>query len=213
MFSEEQVEQGKERSQKAAKKSESILIRNETEEEDLLLEHGCLKLECRNCKQGPFNSMSLFYSHVQKRHDFATNQAYKPVKRVMDLVLSKVKYNRWNKSHIVNGVEISDESDDDLEEDLVVQFEAGDLVFAKMPGFPWWPGIVTPDPNSYDGSFRKLNNFHVVFMDDPITRAWVKLLKPYSPDQHPDKSNQKVTVHMLLSCIVALLRLICRSLL
>ena len=31
-----------------------------------------------------------------------------------------------------------------------VDVEPGTLVFAKMPGFPWWPAVVFPDWKSVD---------------------------------------------------------------
>jgi len=63
------------------------------------------------------------------------------------------------------------------------RFTVGSLVWARMEGWPSWPGMIDDDPDT--GSFfwtemrgdkweDKPNSYHVVFFDDKeITRAWV----------------------------------------
>ncbi|XP_039769049.1 DNA mismatch repair protein Msh6 isoform X2 [Ornithorhynchus anatinus] len=63
-------------------------------------------------------------------------------------------------------------------------FSPGDLVWAKMEGYPWWPCLVYDHPT--DGTFLrgegKALRVHVQFLDDRPTRGWVskRLLKPYT---------------------------------
>ncbi|XP_008821267.1 DNA mismatch repair protein Msh6 [Nannospalax galili] len=63
-------------------------------------------------------------------------------------------------------------------------FSPGDLVWAKMEGYPWWPCLVYNHP--FDGTFirekGKSVRVHVQFFDDGPTRGWVskRLLKPYT---------------------------------
>ncbi|NP_001393733.1 DNA mismatch repair protein Msh6 isoform 7 [Homo sapiens] len=63
-------------------------------------------------------------------------------------------------------------------------FSPGDLVWAKMEGYPWWPCLVYNHP--FDGTFirekGKSVRVHVQFFDDSPTRGWVskRLLKPYT---------------------------------
>uniref|UniRef100_A0A8C9QSL3 DNA mismatch repair protein n=1 Tax=Spermophilus dauricus TaxID=99837 RepID=A0A8C9QSL3_SPEDA len=63
-------------------------------------------------------------------------------------------------------------------------FSPGDLVWAKMEGYPWWPCLVYNHP--FDGTFTrekgKSVRVHVQFFDDSPTRGWVskRLLKPYT---------------------------------
>lgn len=55
-------------------------------------------------------------------------------------------------------------------------FQAGDLVWARLEGYPWWPSMVCnhPTQNKYtEGKNDKLN-VHVQFFDDPVSRGWVK---------------------------------------
>ncbi|XP_006839496.1 PREDICTED: DNA mismatch repair protein Msh6-like isoform X1 [Chrysochloris asiatica] len=63
-------------------------------------------------------------------------------------------------------------------------FSPGDLVWAKMEGYPWWPCLVYNHP--FDGTFirekGKSVRVHVQFFDDNPTRGWVskRLVKPYT---------------------------------
>ncbi|XP_032627935.1 DNA mismatch repair protein Msh6 [Chelonoidis abingdonii] len=62
-------------------------------------------------------------------------------------------------------------------------YSPGDLVWAKMEGYPWWPCLVYNHPT--EGTLvrakGKSSRVHVQFFDDPPTRGWVsiKYLKPY----------------------------------
>ncbi|XP_021073444.1 DNA mismatch repair protein Msh6 [Mus pahari] len=63
-------------------------------------------------------------------------------------------------------------------------FSPGDVVWAKMEGYPWWPCLVYNHP--FDGTFirkkGKSVRVHVQFFDDSPTRGWVskRMLKPYT---------------------------------
>ncbi|KAL1783825.1 DNA mismatch repair protein Msh6 [Sigmodon hispidus] len=63
-------------------------------------------------------------------------------------------------------------------------FSPGDLVWAKMEGYPWWPCLVYNHP--FDGTFIRKSGksvrVHVQFFDDSPTRGWVskRMLKPYT---------------------------------
>ncbi|XP_004590719.2 DNA mismatch repair protein Msh6 isoform X1 [Ochotona princeps] len=69
-------------------------------------------------------------------------------------------------------------------------FSPGDLVWAKMEGYPWWPCLVYNHP--FDGTFirqkGKSVRIHVQFFDDTPTRGWVakRLLKPYTGSKSKD---------------------------
>lgn len=55
-------------------------------------------------------------------------------------------------------------------------FYAGDLVWAKLEGHPWWPCMIVPQPQS--GQQIRVQNkeerVHVHFFDEPSTRGWVR---------------------------------------
>ena len=53
---------------------------------------------------------------------------------------------------------------------------AGDLVWAKLEGYPWWPSLVCVHPTHKVHSRKegKSRVIHVQFFDDPPTRGWVK---------------------------------------
>lgn len=77
-----------------------------------------------------------------------------------------------------------------------VAFQLGDLVWAKLEGYPWWPSIVCNSP-SEDAYIRKgkFTKVHVQFFDDPPSRAWVaeKCIKMFRSDDKtvPQKSDSK----------------------
>ncbi|XP_059057109.1 zinc finger CW-type PWWP domain protein 1-like [Achroia grisella] len=75
------------------------------------------------------------------------------------------------------------------EEDLIhSEYSAGSVVWARLPGWPWWPGMVDdcPDTEQFywlDGFSDIPTYYNVVFFDSlEVTRAWIKpnQLKPYS---------------------------------
>ncbi|XP_071996415.1 DNA mismatch repair protein Msh6 [Engystomops pustulosus] len=67
---------------------------------------------------------------------------------------------------------------------VACEFTPGDLVWAKIPGHPWWPSLVYNHPRE-DTHLRgkgKSLHIHVQFFDDTPTRGWVgaKYTKNYS---------------------------------
>ncbi|XP_075719314.1 DNA mismatch repair protein Msh6 [Rhinoderma darwinii] len=67
---------------------------------------------------------------------------------------------------------------------VVCDFTPGDLVWAKMPGHPWWPSLVYNHPREEThlrGRGKSLH-VHVQFFDEPLSRGWVgaKYVKNYS---------------------------------
>ncbi|XP_047736038.1 DNA mismatch repair protein Msh6 [Hyalella azteca] len=53
------------------------------------------------------------------------------------------------------------------------------LVWGKLEGHPWWPGLVCKPPSG--GSFSRKNAVHLQFFEDPPSRGWVResFLKPF----------------------------------
>ncbi|NXO35111.1 MSH6 protein, partial [Locustella ochotensis] len=63
------------------------------------------------------------------------------------------------------------------------EYSPGDLVWAKMEGYPWWPCLIYNHPTERTilRGKGKSTRIHVQFFDDSPTRGWVsvKYLKPY----------------------------------
>ena len=52
-------------------------------------------------------------------------------------------------------------------------FKLGDLVWAKLNDFPWWPCMVCKEPRSGKLFHDHENKMHVQFFGQPPTRDWV----------------------------------------
>ncbi|XP_048375271.1 DNA mismatch repair protein Msh6 isoform X2 [Sphaerodactylus townsendi] len=69
-------------------------------------------------------------------------------------------------------------------ESILGELVPGDLVWAKLEGYPWWPCLVYNHPT--EGTFvrgrGRSSRIHVQFFDDTPSRGWVgvKYIKPYT---------------------------------
>ncbi|XP_054841722.1 DNA mismatch repair protein Msh6 isoform X2 [Eublepharis macularius] len=69
-------------------------------------------------------------------------------------------------------------------ESVLSELSPGDLVWAKLEGYPWWPCLVYNHPT--EGTFvrgrGRSARIHVQFFDDDPSRGWVgvKYIKPYT---------------------------------
>lgn len=74
-----------------------------------------------------------------------------------------------------------------LKKDDKKEFKNGNLVWAKLDGYPWWPSIVCLHPVKQVECHS--GKVHVQFFDNPPTRSWIhmKLIKVYEGSNHFDK--------------------------
>ncbi|RUS89336.1 hypothetical protein EGW08_002856 [Elysia chlorotica] len=93
------------------------------------------------------------------------------------------------------------EVDYDESEHICTKFTIGSLVWAKMDGYPWWPGMIEEDPD-YNTYFEILTEksmvpfqYHVTFFDDHVTRAWIRtnFISPYIKGQEPSNKLTKTS--------------------
>ncbi|RZF39656.1 hypothetical protein LSTR_LSTR001177 [Laodelphax striatellus] len=72
------------------------------------------------------------------------------------------------------------------------KYTAGSVVWAMVPGYPWWPAIVDDDPNvemfwwCNDPASSKPIMYHVAFFDQKVSRAWVHeaSIQPFIPTKN-----------------------------
>eukprot|EP00116_Pleurobrachia_bachei_P012860 sb/3473122/ len=70
--------------------------------------------------------------------------------------------------------EKKDESPSKVEEEE--EEELGEMVWAKLKGYPWWPAIVCNDPETLThqrANKQGVRKMHVQFFDQPPSRGWV----------------------------------------
>ncbi|KAI0240313.1 DNA mismatch repair protein Msh6 [Lamellibrachia satsuma] len=53
-------------------------------------------------------------------------------------------------------------------------FNEGDVVWAKLEGYPWWPSLVYPHKKGLTRKRGSQTEVHVQFFDQPVSRGWVK---------------------------------------
>ncbi|XP_043468474.1 zinc finger CW-type PWWP domain protein 1-like isoform X2 [Leptopilina heterotoma] len=88
------------------------------------------------------------------------------------------------------------------EDDLILnKYNAGSIVWGKINGYPWWPGIVDDCPETlkyYElkGSSSIPVRYHVTFFEKDVSRSWLteKRIKPLKEDDaiQPTKKQQLV---------------------
>ncbi|XP_039694230.1 histone-lysine N-methyltransferase NSD2 isoform X1 [Pteropus medius] len=64
------------------------------------------------------------------------------------------------------------------DQDQLLRYNVGDLVWSKVSGYPWWPCMVSADPllHSYTklkGQKKSARQYHVQFFGDAPERAWI----------------------------------------
>ncbi|KAK3593257.1 hypothetical protein CHS0354_012347 [Potamilus streckersoni] len=63
---------------------------------------------------------------------------------------------------------------------IFTKFTEGSIVWVKMSGYPWWPAMVEIDPdaecffNVESVNSMVPSHYHVVFLDNRVSRAWIK---------------------------------------
>ncbi|XP_075541301.1 uncharacterized protein LOC142575655 isoform X2 [Dermacentor variabilis] len=72
--------------------------------------------------------------------------------------------------------EEDDQPDDDL---LEAKYFVGSIVWAKVNTYPWWPAMIDDDPDLgvyewREGKHNLPTSYHVTFLDQKVTRAWVQ---------------------------------------
>lgn len=79
---------------------------------------------------------------------------------------------------------------DTIKEKNVGKFVAGRLVWAKLPGYPWWPSMICNHPST--GKTERKKETHVQFFDDPVTRSWIDkdMIKAWSEKVEHTESDE-----------------------
>ncbi|XP_069488236.1 histone-lysine N-methyltransferase NSD2 isoform X2 [Ambystoma mexicanum] len=90
----------------------------------------------------------------------------------------------------------TDSSDGDMEP--LLKYSVGDLVWAKVSGYPWWPCMVSTDPvlnghTKLKGQKKSSWQYHVQFFGNAPERAWIseKSLVTFKGSQQFDELCQE----------------------
>ncbi|XP_057304281.1 PC4 and SFRS1-interacting protein-like [Hydractinia symbiolongicarpus] len=111
--------------------------------------------------------------------------------------LRNVSDGKWiccmNEDSQHNDCDLSQESFPDIgseDESIYTTFKPGTLVLGKMPGYPWWPGIIEDDPD-FDSYFylehrkeKTVVSYHVTFFGKDVSRAWLNEVAVTNFDGH-----------------------------
>ncbi|KAM9330334.1 histone-lysine N-methyltransferase NSD2 [Gastrophryne carolinensis] len=84
------------------------------------------------------------------------------------------------------------------QDDLPCKVSVGDLVWAKVSGYPWWPCMVTSDPvlhshTKIQGQKKNVRQYHVQFFGNAPERAWIfeKSIVPFAGDHEYEQLCQE----------------------
>nr|XP_046269427.1 histone-lysine N-methyltransferase NSD2 isoform X3 [Scatophagus argus] len=145
---------------------------------------------------------------LEKRQDVKKRRGrpHKP-KPQPNLSCSPIKVEPLDNTNAVDGTGAPDEPDliPELTEEatqespLLIRFSVGDLVWTKVSGYPWWPCMVTTDPefNSHFKQKQKAANsksgllYHVQYFGDAPERGYIfeKNMVPFTgEDQYQELS-------------------------
>ena len=124
---------------------------------------------------------------------------YEDASHVPDYWVCSMNRDKENSKCGVGGNAFNGDSDK-----IEIKFSCGSLVWAKLKGFPWWPGMIDfcPDSDDYfwvdeDISEREPAWYHVVFFEGKgteVTRAWIKsgdIVSMKTPIQQPNGNTLK----------------------
>ena len=94
---------------------------------------------------------------------------------------------------IENIVYDSDSCDPNPFPNVGTKYTEGDVVWARMNGYPWWPCLVVTDPETQQFYDKITNQYQVVFLeeDKSLQRAWVKDVELFNESGDKKMFNKK----------------------
>ncbi len=142
----------------------------------------CSRYRCRLCGVVMHRSKSM-KSHLASEHPGDDHEQSK-LRQKLKVVLNRGDVEAALRLQSPSASAFNDEDEPmELNSDWTIEHVpevriAGELVWAKMGTYPWWPGVILPEPRTtqhfkeHQGSME----YHVVFLDKGTTmsRGWIK---------------------------------------
>ncbi|KAG8180511.1 hypothetical protein JTE90_007466 [Oedothorax gibbosus] len=75
-----------------------------------------------------------------------------------------------------NGKKGNCEDPEENSEEEFYEYCPGSLVWARLDGYPWWPGMVDEDPDIEEYFFeddKGIRSYNITFLDERVTHAWI----------------------------------------
>lgn len=123
--------------------------------------------------------MSTLFSYFNKKSSKPNNAAKKKKTEDANKSASESDMTVVDDEKVAIKEEVEEENESKIEPEETSkggQLREGEIIWAKLSGYPWWPSMVCEHPKSKKFKSKDENNedkIHVQFFGEPPSRDWV----------------------------------------